>query len=99
VLFHDLPTAYYIASKLYPNDPKALTSAELHLYFDEICSADPEYRRYLENLAELNKQERKSSKKKRKKRKPKKKKKEDDLDSLIRFLEFLSRLKSMRFYG
>jgi len=59
-------------------------------------TADPEYRKFLEKLARLDKQKRKVSKRKSKKRKPKKKK-EEDLGSLIRFLEFLLRLKSMRF--
>lgn len=94
-LFHDFPTAYFIAREEYPEDPRAIQSAYLHIYYDELCTWDPEYGKYLEKLAKLDRQKRKASKKKRKKRKPKKKK-EDAWESFLRFMEFYARVKSRR---
>jgi hypothetical protein len=83
-LFHDLPSACFIASKLYPNDPRALWSAHLHIYYDELCTQDPSYRRSLERMAKLDKQ-----KKKRRRRKREKRKKWDNLESLLRLIKLL----------
>jgi len=93
-LFHDLTTAYFIAHQTYPNDPRAVESARLHIYYDEFCSRDPEYRRYLEKMAKSDKQRRKANRSKRRR----KKKKDDDFESLIRFIKFVLRLKSGRFH-
>ena len=59
-LFHDPASAIDIAKRFYPNDPKAVRAALLHITFDDICSRDPEFRKTLEVLATLD-----SGKKKR----------------------------------
>ena len=63
----------------------------LHIHYDEPCSWDPQYERYLEQMAKIDKQKRKARMSKRKG----KRKKEDE--SFIRLVEFVSRLKSRRF--
>lgn len=63
VLFHDETWACAIA-KYYPNDPNAIIAALYHLLYDDLCSKDPNYKKYLEKLAQL-------SEKKKKKKKPK----------------------------
>lgn len=90
-LFHDLATAYLIASKTYPNDERAIWSAYLHVYYDELCSADPQYRRYLEHMAKIDKQKRKARIHTRKR------KKDDDFEDMIRLVKVVARLKSRRF--
>lgn len=63
VLFHDETWAYAIASRYYPNDFNAVIAAQFHLIFDDLCSKDPEYKKYLEKLAEISKKKRKKKKK------------------------------------
>jgi hypothetical protein len=69
VLFHDLPSACAIARTCYPNDPKAEESACLHIYLDEVCSKDPEYKKLLEKLELLDRTERTENKKRTSKKK------------------------------
>lgn len=38
--FHDSLSAYVIGQKCYPNDPNAIAAANLHIYIDQLCSAD-----------------------------------------------------------
>lgn len=89
VLFHDPASAYTIAESCYPGDPNAILAALLHIQCDELCSADPEYRRYLENMEIL-------SRKKKKRRKGKRMTKrvliEDSLLSDLKKLVELKRL-------
>ena len=60
VLFHDYPTAIVLARKKHPFDPNAEIIPILHIDFDEICSADPKYRKVLEKKArEASKQRKK----------------------------------------
>lgn len=53
VLFHDPISALAIAENFYPGDPDAQTAALLHIEYDMICSADPDYKRQLERDARL----------------------------------------------
>ena len=39
------------ARSLYPGDEKALQAAKFHLQLDEMCSENPEFRKYLESWA------------------------------------------------
>ena len=94
-LFHDFPTAYFIARKEYPKDPRAVWAAYLHIHYDELCTWDPEYRKDLEKLAKLDKQKRK----KKKKKKNKVKKKDSEWEAFLRFMKFYARIrKSKRHY-
>ena len=93
-LFHDLPTAYFIGHKTYPDDPRVFESAYLHIHYDSLCTWDSEYRRYLERLAMHACIARKACTRKRRR-----KKKGDDFESLIRLMEFVVRLRSKRFSG
>jgi hypothetical protein len=58
VLFHDFPTAYLVAQECYPGDPNAVLAACEHIFLDEQCSADPEYKKLLEKLAILSRKKR-----------------------------------------
>jgi hypothetical protein len=51
VLFHDFPSACLIAQKCYPGDPNAIYAACEHIFLDEQCSANPEFKKQLEELA------------------------------------------------
>jgi len=66
VLFHDPVTACAIAENYYPGDPNAVLSALFHIQCDELCSADPEYRKFLERMEILSHKKRKRRKGKRK---------------------------------
>lgn len=55
---HNPYDAIGIAQKCYPNDPVAVQSALYHLFLDEQCSADPDFRDTLEALAKLDKKRR-----------------------------------------
>jgi len=94
VLYHDYITAMVLARKNYPFDPNVEIIPVLHIDFDEICSADPEYRKVLEKKArEASKQRKKLKsyfaqfdkmiKEYQKQRKNKKKKFKIELDKLI----------------
>jgi hypothetical protein len=62
VLFHDFPTAYLVAQECYPGDPNAVLAAYEHILLDEVCSADPEYKKLLEKLAILSRKKKKRKK-------------------------------------
>ena len=53
VLFHDVISAVAIARYFYPGDPDAETAALLHIEFDTLCTADPDFKRELERNAKL----------------------------------------------
>jgi hypothetical protein len=59
LLFHDFTTAYFVALDCYPGDPNAVLAAYEHILLDEQCSADPEYKKLLENLASLSRTKKK----------------------------------------
>jgi hypothetical protein len=59
IFFHDEVWARHIAIREYPNDLGAIESSWLHLLIDEVCSADPDFRRWLEGRAEAAKKQRK----------------------------------------
>ena len=50
-LFHDIPTAVFIARDCYPNDPNAEQAAYTHILLDNFCSAYPAWKALLEQLA------------------------------------------------
>lgn len=62
-MYHDLASAIAIAQRLHPGDPNAVRAALYHIYFDDMCSKNPEFRETLEIMVRLN-----SMKKRRKKR-------------------------------
>jgi hypothetical protein len=68
VLFHDPLSAYAIARRCYPGDNNAVLAAENHILIDNLCTADPDYRRFLENMELLSRHEKSTRKKKRKPR-------------------------------
>jgi hypothetical protein len=86
VLFHDPVTASIIAKECYPNDPKAIAAANLHISLDNLCSRDPLFKKYLEKMEILN------SKKKKPTPKPTKRAPEDPLISFFVKLEEAKRL-------
>jgi hypothetical protein len=93
-LFHDVISTCFIASKVYPNDEKAITSAQLHIHYDELCSSDPYYRKHLEKMAKLDKQRRTQNQRKKKNSGEKtKKSKGDDQEPLLRLIEIVVNLK------
>ena len=51
ILFHDPLAALVIAQECYPGDPDAVESAYLHILTDELCTSDPVYKKFLEQLA------------------------------------------------
>ncbi len=69
ILFHDLASCYIIARQCYPNDPNADWAAFFHVYFDNLCTEDPEYRRFLESMELLSRGKKKKPAKKTRKRK------------------------------
>jgi hypothetical protein len=84
VLFHDFPSACMIAEDCYPGDPDAVASALIHISTDEQCSADPEYRKFLENMERLSKERPRKRKTKKPRRTPKK---DDPLERAIAVME------------
>lgn len=69
ILNHDPISAYFIAKRNYPQDPAAILAANYHLIYDDICSRNPEYKKFLERLAELNSKKRKKRAKGKRSRK------------------------------
>jgi hypothetical protein len=84
ILFHDPLSAQILAQRCYPNDPNAVVAAYGHIFLDNLCTEDPEFRRFLEQLALLHK-----PKRRRKKRKTKKNL--EDMDAFLRFLKKLAK--------
>jgi len=66
IYFHDALSVYVIAQKYYPGNPDSVKSGLLHLQLDEACTRDPNYRKHLEFLAELDAEERRKRKKRAK---------------------------------
>ena len=98
-LFHDYPTACGIADSCYPGDPNSRNAAMLHIELDEMCTRDPEYKLYLEALANQDARQRKQAKKKRYKKRdsaPKVFKEQDDF--LKKILE-MKRLNQLFFFS
>lgn len=58
VLFHDYTSVRIIAQGCYPNDDNAVWAAWNHITVDEVCTADPAYKKFLEELALLDKVDR-----------------------------------------
>jgi len=52
-MFHDSVSAIAIAQRLYPGDPVAVRAALHHIYFDNICSNNPEFKETLEIVVRL----------------------------------------------
>jgi hypothetical protein len=65
ILFHDPITAGLIAAECYPNDPKAVAAANLHIHLDRLCSASPAYKQYLETMAMSERKKRKRNRRRR----------------------------------
>jgi hypothetical protein len=68
ILFHNYASAYVIARHYYP-DSNAVWSGYMHIRTDELCSANPNYKKLLQDLEVLSRQKKKTlpSRKKRKK--------------------------------
>ena len=75
IFFHDDVWARDIAIRLYPGDPDAIKAAWLHLWIDDVCTMDPEYRKLLELKAKEAKKQRKWANRIAKRLNPKKTKK------------------------
>jgi len=88
-LFHDPITASIIANKYYPNDPKAVASANLHIALDKLCTANPAYKKYLEGIEKLRR------KKRPKKRKRAPEKREPWLDPLMNDFKKIEEIKRL----
>jgi hypothetical protein len=58
IFFHDHVWARHIAMREYPNDLDAIWAAWLHLWIDDVCSSDPEYRKLLERRVKEAKKQR-----------------------------------------
>lgn len=65
VLFHDPAFAYMIARKQYPNDSNAVAAAQSHIVLDNVCTAYPAYKTYLEKMEMLKRRNRRKSTKRR----------------------------------
>ena len=89
VLFHDPITASMIANECYPNDPEAVASANLHIALDKLCTANPAYKKYLEDM------ERMHRKKRHKKRKRAPEKREPWLDPLMNDFKKIEEIKRL----
>jgi hypothetical protein len=61
--YHDNFSAIGFARYFYPGDERALQAAKFHLQLDEMCSADPAFRKWLESWARKQVKKRRSSKK------------------------------------
>lgn len=93
-LFHDPLSAYIIGQSQYPGDQNAVWSAYFHILFDEICSSEPEYKRFLEDMAELDKETRR-----RTRRKPRVKVARDPFLNFMRKLVELKRMHRAFYIG
>jgi len=62
-MFHDPISAIAIAERLYPGDPVAVRAALFHIYLDEMCTRNREFKKTVEAAAILY-----SGKKRRRKR-------------------------------
>lgn len=63
VLFHDPLTAIAIARSCYPGDENAVLAALAHIEIDNLCSANPFFKRQLKLFAKAAKKKRKRTKK------------------------------------
>lgn len=64
-MLHDPVSAIAIAQRLYPDDPVAVRAALHHIYFDDMCSKNPEFKETLEIQARLDSMRKRRSKKNR----------------------------------
>jgi hypothetical protein len=87
--FHDWISAMAIAKATYPGDENAIWSAWLHIQTDELCSANPEFRKELEMVARTDVKKRKRRRRKEKNELP------DPLKELVKFLEKVKQIKDM----
>jgi hypothetical protein len=90
ILFHDMPSAYLIAKDAYPEDPNAILAAHYHIVYDEICSKDPGYRKFLEQYEIISNDSEKKGLKNKKTKKIRKKE-----DSFVSDLKKLAKLKEL----
>ena len=67
IFFHDYASVIFFASNLYPQDPNAIRAGILHIQVDILCTANPSYKQYLENLAKFSSKKRAKRTKRRKK--------------------------------
>jgi hypothetical protein len=82
--WHDWVSAQIIASNAYPGDENAVWAAWLHIQTDEICSANPAFKRILEMWAKEEAEKRRRRKKKKAPVTPEVKKFLEDLEKLVR---------------
>jgi hypothetical protein len=68
VLNHDVATAVCIARWCYPNDGNAEEAAYTHILLDEFCTANPAWKKLLEQLAYTDAKRRKQQRQKKKRR-------------------------------
>jgi hypothetical protein len=85
ILFHDPVSAYVIARKEYPHDDAAVLSALYHIDYDEICSRDPGFRKFLEFMAILDKKKKRRKRSKKKRKVGRKRRKTRSGDLVLRF--------------
>ena len=88
ILFHDPVSAIIIAETLYPNDKNAIAAANLHILTDQLCTADPSFKRMLENMEKINRK----NKKKTRKKAPNK---SDPVDKMFIDLEKMQKIERM----
>ena len=62
-VFHDPLSAIAIAEREYPGDPLAVRAALHHIWLDNICSWDPEFRELLEAAERLSRRKRRRRRK------------------------------------
>jgi hypothetical protein len=63
--FHDPLSAIAIAKRYYPKDPNAIKAALYHITLDNLCSANPAFKAWLEALAKEYAKKRASARKKK----------------------------------
>jgi len=67
-LYHDIPTAVFIAKTLYPSDPNNEEAAFTHIWLDTFCTAYPIWKMFLEQLAYADARRRKRERQEKKRR-------------------------------
>jgi hypothetical protein len=66
IFWHDPISAAAIAADAYPGDANAVSAAMIHIQVDNMCSADPQFRKQLEAHARADARKRRSSRRRRK---------------------------------
>jgi hypothetical protein len=68
--FHDPLSATAIGQRSYPQDPNAIKAALYHITLDNLCSANPAFKAWLEALAKEDAKKRASTRKKKRSHTP-----------------------------